>query len=370
MTDFIFDLQRHATPSAKNLLLGAGQVFFDRFDENENGTGLRHLGNVPKFNLKTEVDKITKKSSMNAARTTYDEAIREIKATVDATIEEFDPANLALAFLGEEGILTQEAGAVTNELHRAYLGRMIKVDAFKITDVKLKPINPTPAAIANAEPVGTLTSDGTVTSSGTYTGTEEADYYIVITAANTTGGTITGCKFKWKKGLAGILSEEVSATGSTQAIELGVQVKLALTSGQNFVVGDTWKISATPALTEYTAGRDFKTDTVLSRGGLISIPPTSRIPEGDVLVDFKKPAGTFPKVAAATVREIKGYMLFLGDPTKGPAYNAEFWKVSITPNGDLGLIGEDYAGFDISITIMDDHENHPDEPLHRLVKLN
>lgn len=370
MSKFIFDLQRHATPSAKNLLLGAGQVFFDRFDENEASTGLRHLGNVPKFNLKTEVDKITKKSSMNAARTTYDEAVREIKASVDLTIEEFDPANIALALLGEEGVITQAAGDVTNALYKAYLGRMIKVDAFKISDVKLKPINPTSATIAAAAAVGTVTSDGTVTSSGTYTGTEEADYYVVITAANTAPGTITGCKYKWKKGLSGVLSEEVTATGNAQNIELGVSVKLAVTGAQTFAAGDTWKITATPALTEYTAGRDYKIDTVLSRGGLISIPPTSRIPEGDVFVDFKKPAGTFPKIAAATVREIKGYLLFLGDPTKGPAYNGEFWKVSITPNGDLGLIGEEYAGFDISVTVMDDHENHPDEPLHRLVKLN
>lgn len=370
MSKFIFDLQRHATPSAKNLLLGAGQVFFDRFDENENKTGLRHLGNVPKFNLKTEVDKITKKSSMNAARTTYDEAVREIKATVDLTIEEFDPANVALALLGEEGVIIQSAEEVTNERHKAYLGRMIQVNAFKISDVKLKPIVPIPAAIAPPVAVGSITSDGTVTSSGTYTGTEEADYYVEITVANTTAGTITGCKFKWKRGLSGVWSEEVTATGNAQTIELGMQVKLTATSGQNFVVGDVWKITVTPSLTEYTVGRDYKTDKVLSRGGLISIPPTSRIPEGDVFVDYKKPAGAFPKVAAATVREIKGYLLFLGDPTKGPAYNGEFWKVSITPNGDIGLIGEEYAGFDITVTVMDDSENHPNEPLHRLVKLN
>lgn len=359
------------TPSAKNLLLGAGQVFFDRWDANGNSTGLRHLGNVPKFNLKTEVDKVQKKSSMNAARTLYAEAIREIKSSADLTLEEFDPANLALALLGDEGVITQTAGSITDESHKAYKGRMIKVDAFNTSNLVVKPVNPTSSVIAAAGAAGAITSDGTVTSSGTYTGTAAEDYYVVITAAPTSAGTITGCKFQWKKGLSGVLSADVTATGNAQAIELGIQVKLAVTTGQTFVVGDMWKISVSPAITQYTAGVDYKTDAVLSRGGLVSIPETSRIPDGaSVLLDYSKPAGTFPKVAAATVGAVEGYMLFLGDPTKGPAYNADFWHVSISPNGDLAMIGEEFAGFDISVTVWDDRANHPDEPLHRLVKLN
>ncbi|VBB05570.1 Hypothetical protein LUCI_0780 [Lucifera butyrica] len=359
------------TPSAKNLLLGAGQVFFDRFDAGGNRTGLRHFGNVPKFNLKTEVDKVEKKSSMNAARTTYAEAIREIKSSADLTLEEFDPANLALALLGEEGVIIQEAGSVADQKQKAYKGRMIQVDAYNISDIVVKPINPTPAVIAAVAPVGNVTSDGTVTSSGTYTGATAEGYYIVITAAPTNAGTITGCKYQWKKGLSGVLSSDVTASGNAQSLEKGISVKLSLSGSQSFVVGDTWKISVTPAMTEYTAGTDFKTNSVLCRGGLISIPETSRIPDAtDVLVSYTKAAGAFPKVAAATVGSVEGFMLFLGDPTKGPAYNGEFWHVSVTPNGDVALIGEDFAGFDITVTVLDDRENHPNEPLHRLIKLN
>lgn len=360
------------TPSAKNLLLGAGKTFFDRFDENGNTTGLRHLGNVPTFNLTTTVTKVTKKSSMDAARTTYGEAITEITATAALTLDEFDPSNLAMALLGDEGVITQAASSVSDERHTAYIGRAIKLDAFKVSAVTIAPANPTPpAAIGAATPVGAVTSTGTVTTSGTYTGATSEDYYLVVTSEPTVSGDIDGCAFKWRKGLSGILSDEIDATGSAQEIELGVQVTLAVTGSQDFAVNDTWKISVTPALTQYSAGVDFKVDASLLRGGVILIPETSRIADGSpVLVSYTKAAGSFPKVAAATVGSVEGYMLFLGDPTKGPAYNADFWHVSITPDGDMGLIGDDFGSFNISVTVMDDRENHPDEPLHRLVKLN
>lgn len=358
------------TPSPKNLLLGAGQVFFDRFDADGNRTGLRHLGNVPKCDLNTTVDKVQKKSSMNAARSIYAEAVRETKVTTDLTVEEFDPPNLALALLGEEGVIIQAAGSVTDKRVTAYKGRYISVGDFNISGVTVKPTAATTATIAPAVAAGTITSDGTVTSSGTYTGTDAADYYIVITAANTAAGAIAGTKFQWKKGLSGVLSSELSASAAASAIDNGVKVLLELTGGQNFVVGDTWKIAAMPALTEYIAGVDFVTDAVLSRGGLISIPDTSRIADAtEVFVGYTKPAATYPKVAGATATNIEGYMLFLGDPSKGPAYNAEFWHVSITPSGAIPLIGDDFAGFDMSVTVLEDRQNHPTEPYHRLVKL-
>ncbi|EGO65612.1 hypothetical protein [Acetonema longum] len=256
-----------ATPSPKNLLLGAGQVLFNRFDASGNKTGLRHLGNIPKFNLKTEVEKITKKSSMNASRSTYDEAVKETKISADLDLEEFDPANVALALFGEEGIISQKAAEVAGEVHRAFLGRYIQLDAINPTGIKLTAID--------------------------------------------------------------------------------------------------------PDVTVYEAGVDYQLDPVLLRGGLILIPESSRIPDDtDITVDYQTTAGTFPKVAGGVVSSIEGELMFIGDPAKGPCYNGQFWRVSITPGGELGLISEEYATFPITVTILDDRSHHPDEPFHRLVKVN
>ena len=63
------------TPSSKNMLLGADPLYFDRWDSSGNSTGLRHLGNTDKFTFKTDIQKVTKQSSMSAARRTYAEAV-------------------------------------------------------------------------------------------------------------------------------------------------------------------------------------------------------------------------------------------------------------------------------------------------------
>ncbi|TWH48553.1 hypothetical protein [Sporomusa sp. KB1] len=359
-----------STPSAKNLYIGSGQVFFDRFDDDDNRTGLRHLGNVPKFNLKTDVTKVEKKSSMNAAKSTYDEAVTDKKASADLTIEEFDPANLALALYGTEGIINQAAKIVVNEKQKAQIGRYIQLNTYNISNIKVKRQTGLPASIDEAVPFGTLIGDGMVTSGGLYTGTAIEDYYVTVSVAPTALGAVTGCKIQWKKGLSGVFGTETPVTASAITLELGIQVTFHLDAGQTFAVGDTWKIHVTPTQMEYVAGKDFKTDEVLSRGGLIQIPETSTIPDGtNVYLDYNIPEGKFPKIAANTAKSIRGYMLFLGDPSKGAAYNGEFWKVTITPNGEIPMIGTDYAGFDITVTCLDDSENHPDEPLHRLVKL-
>jgi len=360
-----------ATPSAKNLYIGSGQVFFDRFDDDENRTGLRHLGNVPKFDLKTEVTKIEKKSSMDAAKSTYDEAVTEKKVSADLTVEEFDPSNLALALYGTEGIINQAAGTVANERQKAYKGRFIQLGAYNVSNVKVKRLTGLPSVVGAAAPFGTITGDGTVTSSGTYTGNAVEDYYVTISAAPTAPGDLAGCKMEWKKGLSGIYGVETNVTTAAITLELGIRVTFHLDAAQTFAVGDTWKIPVSPTQTEYVAGKDFKTDNVLLRGGLISIPETSAIADAtDVYIDYTVPEGKYPKIATVTAKSIRGYLLFLGDPSKGSAYNGEFWKVTITPNGNIPLIGTEYAGFDITVTCLDDKENHPDEPLHRLVKLN
>ena len=49
-------------PSADNIILGAGELFFDRFDANNARTGYFHMGNCSKFAISL-VDDIIKLTS-------------------------------------------------------------------------------------------------------------------------------------------------------------------------------------------------------------------------------------------------------------------------------------------------------------------
>ncbi len=101
------------TPDPNNLLLGAGEVFFDRFDADGLSTGYRHCGNVESLSTNTSVEKKEKKSSMDGARSTLKEVITGSNMEVSMVFSEFDPENLALALLGEASDFTQDASAVT-----------------------------------------------------------------------------------------------------------------------------------------------------------------------------------------------------------------------------------------------------------------
>lgn len=97
------------TPNNANLYVGAGDVWFDRFDANGNPTGLRHLGNVDSMEITTTVDTKDKKSAMDGARGVYKQIVTGSKADVVLQLSEFDPNNLALAFLGTSAALLQTA---------------------------------------------------------------------------------------------------------------------------------------------------------------------------------------------------------------------------------------------------------------------
>lgn len=96
------------TPSSENLYLGAGSVFFDRFDANGASTGLRHLGNVDTFEITNTVETKEKKNAMDGAKATYAEVVTGSTSELSMTLTEFTKENIALATLGNEAVYTQE----------------------------------------------------------------------------------------------------------------------------------------------------------------------------------------------------------------------------------------------------------------------
>lgn len=100
------------TPNAGNLYLGAGEVWFDRFD-NTTGlpTGLRHLGNVDSFATTGKEEVVDKKSAMTGLRTLLAEVPKGFALEVAIDCSEWDPNNVALALLGQVSTFTQAANA-------------------------------------------------------------------------------------------------------------------------------------------------------------------------------------------------------------------------------------------------------------------
>jgi hypothetical protein len=251
------------TPNAENLLLGKGQVLFDRFDPVTGlSTGYKHLGNVEKFEITTNDDIVEKRSSMTAAAPMLKRVNRARTVGIAMTLSEFHPDNLALALMGTSAVLVQTATAVVAE------------------------------ALAPATVPGSFVK---LAKLGPYTGL---------------------------------------------AVKFGASVGVL---GIDYVVTS-------------------------AKGGVIQILPGT-ILTGAVTADYTPTAYTAvtgPKVVGGgNAAQINGRLMFIGDPSAGPAQLVEVWRTSISPSGALEFISDDYATMELTGTAQDDSANHAANPLYQ-----
>jgi hypothetical protein len=79
---------------------GQGKFLVAERDANGNATGFRELGNVPSATIDIEVDKFEHKESKSGSRAIDLTILKEKKASVKLTLEDFDLNTLALGLYG------------------------------------------------------------------------------------------------------------------------------------------------------------------------------------------------------------------------------------------------------------------------------
>lgn len=103
----------------------------------------------------------------------------------------------------------------------------------------------------------------------------------------------------------------------------------------------------------------------LLEGGIVVVA-------GDTItVDYTPTAYAdgFKTVRGGTKNDIEGSILFIADPTSGPAQMVEVWKVSVRPDGALGLISEDFAQMAVVMKVLSDKANHSTAPYYLVTQL-
>lgn len=126
-------------------------------------------------------------------------------------------------------------------------------------------------------------------------------------------------------------------------------------------------VTSSPAGTTYDVNDDYTVDATTGR---IYIVEGGGIADGaDILVDF-----TYGTISLTTVRgmnqtSVKGYLRFIGDPTRGPKYECEIWRASVRADGAIGFISDEYSSWTLTGDIESDAVNHANEPHFRLIRL-
>jgi hypothetical protein len=217
-------------PNSANLYLGAGNVFFDRFDANGAITGLRHLGNVDTFEITNTVETKEKKNAMDGSKATYAEVVTGSAAELAMAITEYVKENLALAMLGIDAPLTQVADAAVVDQAVGPIAANVKLDVW----IDLGALNPTVTAVKQ----GATTLDaaayelnaeaGMIRLLSSYTGANKAEAGTAVTWSGSIPAIVEGDGRYTVQGLANGTPQGrlryISATNQTQGPRVMVDV--------------------------------------------------------------------------------------------------------------------------------------------------
>lgn len=125
------------------------------------------------------------------------------------------------------------------------------------------------------------------------------------------------------------------------------------------------KFGATPGV----EGTDY--EVANASVGIIHVLPDTAQPPAALTIDYTPTAYAdgFTQVQGGKDTTVRASLLFVGDPSAGPAVMVEVWDVQITPDGALGLISEDFATLALQMSVQSDIVNHADSPLYLVTYL-
>ena len=131
--------------------------------------------------------------------------------------------------------------------------------------------------------------------------------------------------------------------------------------GKDFATASRNLDPASISIGGLTAGTDYVVADAVE--GIIYFPLDSAVDDAAaVTIDYSTLAATFAQVAGAVKPFVKGKLRFVPDPTDGEKIGVEWWKCNLSPTGKLELVKDDYGNWELEVMVLDDSENHPDNP--------
>jgi len=99
-----------------NYVLGAGRLYFDLLDANDEPTGERYVGNTPGFSITAASQTLDHYGDDAAVRELDAQALLQIDRDATITVDNIDADNLAAFVVGTKSTRSQTAETVTSEV--------------------------------------------------------------------------------------------------------------------------------------------------------------------------------------------------------------------------------------------------------------
>lgn len=110
---------------------------------------------------------------------------------------------------------------------------------------------------------------------------------------------------------------------------------------------------------------------VYSEFGLVKLVEGGAVQSGDdVEIEFNRPALVIDQVRIARNSAPICHLLYIADDANQDADGArdrlEIWRVSVAPEGELNVISDEFGSFQLSMGVLSDAANHPNDPFGTL----
>jgi len=323
----------------ENYTLGRGVVYFDK-EVSGAYEGERDMGNAPAFAVSLAVEKLDHYSSRSGLRAKDKIVVTEVTPTMTFTLDEINVDNVALMFMAETTAVTQVAADdLSVVLATAVTGNRF----FSLGDYKDVGI----WTLAYDSGVGGAPTIAEVVSGATGVGT--------VIGFN--GDAVSGVLFIEVTTPGFIDAENITGDGTFDADAVGTETF----DTTQLSVHDT----ATPT-TMYAVDTDYTVDSATGRifivaGGGIETAGLS------ITVYFGVAAASYTTINAFEETSIEGRVRFVPDNPVGNNMELLFWRVDLTPAGEVGMIADEWQVLEFTGEILKDETNHPTSPYGRII---
>lgn len=158
-----------------------------------------------------------------------------------------------------------------------------------------------------------------------------------------------------------------NVTAEVVTAKLGFRVDLANRAVSSVVVKSSDEITTYVENTDYEIDTTKKDDVI----GRINFLSGGSITDNEELhIDYDYADATYTKVYAMDQAKFESQVRFISDNPVGPQIEFTAWKVSITPDGDTAMIGDDWSTLSFTGEVLKDETNHSINPYFEVIRLS
>ncbi|MCZ2418674.1 MAG: hypothetical protein LC123_02365 [Burkholderiales bacterium] len=346
-------------PNTGDYVIGRGKAYISEINTTTGKPtgGWRDIGNVTAFTVTRESEEIEHFSSREGTKTLDKSVVLQTSATLGFTVDELNAENVAAWLSGEKASYTN--AAIAGFAERTLVSSVVRGRHYDIEDAnggRAYDVDPSDLTVEVLPAIDALTASG----GRTLQFVASSKKIIASSGSFVTDG--------WKVG------HKIAVSGTSDnngTVTIAVVTALEITVSEALVDEGPSSSGATltPADTPLVADTDYELDTKMGR--LFFYADSDLVADGDaikVTLAANANAAAVTEVRAMTTTTKLVAVKFIGENPANNDKQAEiqFHQVNLKADGEMALIGDEFATMPFTGGIERNELADPDAPYFRV----